>query len=346
MRTCARGHRGGAGGGPGGARRRAGRRRPPARRDRARHAARAHRRQRPALQRRRGDRDARCRAARYRRDRLLLSAWTLAPARTARGPARRAGAGHRWPAPGLRASLWSRRSRRGKRARAMRACARTPPRPGSTSSRLCAARTEGDARAAVHSQPAFRDPVRRIAIGLPPRHGRDGLARAGSCAAPSGSRRPAPLNGPAAALLLTLCDYRDAGVAGSRRSSRPRTSATFLRFHTGASLVASPPMRPSRSSPTPRAMPPLSAFAQGTPDYPDRSTTLICRSRRSPPDGGSSKVRASAAPLACAAAPLPADFVDRLRANRAAFPCGVDIFLARTRRIAALPRSVRVTEAA
>ena len=46
------------------------------------------------------------------------------------------------------------------------------------------------------------------------------------------------------------------------------------------------------------------------------------------------------------AAPLPADFVDGLRANRAAFPCGVDILFASDSTIAALPRSVRLSEAA
>ena len=47
-------------------------------------------------------------------------------------------------------------------------------------------------------------------------------------------------------------------------------------------------------------------------------------------------------PATVSASPLPADFVARMRANRALFPRGVDIILASVAKLAALPRSVHV----
>jgi alpha-D-ribose 1-methylphosphonate 5-triphosphate synthase subunit PhnH len=42
------------------------------------------------------------------------------------------------------------------------------------------------------------------------------------------------------------------------------------------------------------------------------------------------------------AAPLPPDMSERIAANRSLFPRGVDLLLAAPKRIAALPRSVRL----
>ncbi|MEZ0305116.1 MAG: phosphonate C-P lyase system protein PhnH [Hyphomicrobiaceae bacterium] len=193
-------------------------------------------------------------------------------------------------------------------------------------------------------EPAFRDPVRQSQTVF--RLVMEAMASPGRIVAvPSGLAPPAPLNGPAAALLLTLCDY-ETPVWLDEALDETTDVATFLRFHTGATLARSPSDAAFAAIAAAAAMPPLSFFAQGTPAYPDRSTTLIVQVETLANDGwrlegpgirGSARLRA---------APLPADFVDRLRVNRAAFPCGVDIFFASDRTIAALPRSVRVSEAA
>jgi len=146
---------------------------------------------------------------------------------------------------------------------------------------------------------------------------------------------PAPLNGPAAALLLTLCDFEtpvwlDAPLAENAGV------CSFLRFHTGAGLVASPVV----------AMPHLSEFSQGTLAYPDRSTTLIVQVGALSADGWRLEGPGVRSSVRFSAAPLPIDFVGRLRANGAAFPCGVDILFAADDAIAALPRSVRLKEPA
>jgi alpha-D-ribose 1-methylphosphonate 5-triphosphate synthase subunit PhnH len=93
-------------------------------------------------------------------------------------------------------------------------------------------------------------------------------------------------------------------------------------------------------------MPPLAAFAQGSDAYPDRSATLIVQvesftgaalALSGPGIDGSTTLAAS---------PLPADFAAQLAANRALFPRGVDVILCASGEVAALPRSVRLKEAA
>ena len=86
-------------------------------------------------------------------------------------------------------------------------------------------------------------------------------------------------------------------------------------------------------------MPPLAAFAQGTPDYPDRSTTLILQVETLAPAGwtldgpGHPRHSALLAPRRC----RPTS-PRRCAPTARAFPCGVDIFFAtahRDRRAAA-----------
>jgi len=84
-------------------------------------------------------------------------------------------------------------------------------------------------------------------------------------------------------------------------------------------------------------------FALGTPEYPDRSTTLIVQvetltasdeiALSGPGIQGTSSLRAGA---------LPQDFVARMQANRVLFPLGVDLLLVSGKDLVALPRSTYV----
>jgi alpha-D-ribose 1-methylphosphonate 5-triphosphate synthase subunit PhnH len=89
----------------------------------------------------------------------------------------------------------------------------------------------------------------------------------------------------------------------------------------------------------------LAAFAQGTPEYPDRSTTVIALSP-SLTDGPALTFTgpgiATTATLQVAG--LPAGFAQQWNANRATFPLGVDILFATSDAIVGLPRSARLSK--
>ncbi len=191
-------------------------------------------------------------------------------------------------------------------------------------------------------RPAFRDAVResqsvfRLAMRAMASPGR--ILPLTSPLAP-----PPPLNAPAAALLLTLCDF-ETPVWVDLPLAAGAGAAEFLRFHTGARLVASPREAAFAVVTASGHMPALAAFAQGTPQYPDRSATLIIQVETLSSNGWRLEGPGIRSTIRLGAAPLPPDFADQLRANRAAFPCGVDIFLATRDALAALPRSARLME--
>ena len=86
---------------------------------------------------------------------------------------------------------------------------------------------------------------------------------------------------------------------------------------------------------------PFDRFALGTSEYPDRSTTLVLQVDRFGGGEGLSLAGPGIAGVRTfSAAPLPADLHDRLVANRALFPRGVDLILVSADSVAALPRSV------
>lgn len=192
-------------------------------------------------------------------------------------------------------------------------------------------------------QPGFREPVRESQAVF--HQAMNAMARPGQILAfKPGLMSPSPLSAPAAALLLTLCDYETpvwldpplSDTAGVRE---------FLRFHTGARIVAAPADAAFAVISDASRMPAIADFAQGTPEYPDRSTTLIISVRKLSPDGWRLEGPGIRDHIRFSAAPLPEDFAGQLRANRALFPRGVDIFVATPTEIAALPRSVALTEA-
>jgi alpha-D-ribose 1-methylphosphonate 5-triphosphate synthase subunit PhnH len=170
------------------------------------------------------------------------------------------------------------------------------------------------------------------------------MARPGSrCSLRTDLDRPRPLTAPAAALVLALCDF-ETPVWLDPPLSAEAGVAEFLRFHTGARLVAVPAEAAYAVVSDAARMPPLAAFAQGTPEYPDRSATLVVQVREMRAGGWKLEGPGIPGHALFSAAPLPAGFVAQLQANRAGFPCGVDIFFADGTEIAALPRSTHVTE--
>lgn len=189
-------------------------------------------------------------------------------------------------------------------------------------------------------QPGFADPVLEAQCAF--RSLLDAMANPGRAVPLSGlAQAPGPLSPVAAAVALTLIDHEsplwlDPALAGSQ------ALRAWLGFHSGAPIVASPAEAAFALAAEPQSLPALKDFALGSEAYPDRSTTLILQVEACSEDGPSLSGPGLAEPRRFGAAPLPADFWDQWRANRALFPCGVDVILAGPEAVAALPRSLKV----
>ncbi len=162
----------------------------------------------------------------------------------------------------------------------------------------------------------------------------DVLARPGKIAEISGATPPAPLSPAAGTLLLTLCDpetpvWLAPALGGG-------DIAHWLRFHTGAPVVESRAAAMFAVGPWPELLP-IRDFAIGTPEYPDRSATLIVEMDTLTPTGATLR---GPGIEATAALGLPAD--EAFRQNAALFPLGLDFFFTAGSRIAGLPRSTKL----
>ncbi|MEZ5840634.1 MAG: phosphonate C-P lyase system protein PhnH [Hyphomicrobiales bacterium] len=157
------------------------------------------------------------------------------------------------------------------------------------------------------------------------------------------ARAPAPagLLPTTAAVLLTLVDFETA-VWLDERLARQRDIADWLRFHTGCRMTDSVDGAEFAIVGDISAMPPLSVFPQGVPDYPDRSATIIVEVEAIT---GAAGQRLSGPGIAgevrFAAMPLPGGFWASWARNNAAFPLGVDMIFCSPDAVAALPRSTR-----
>jgi alpha-D-ribose 1-methylphosphonate 5-triphosphate synthase subunit PhnH len=152
---------------------------------------------------------------------------------------------------------------------------------------------------------------------------------------------PAPLAAAAAAALLTLADFEtpiwvSPAFAGSE-------VAAYLKFHTGAPLAAAPDRAAFALIDLGADALDPALFARGTPEYPDRSTTVVVQVARLSASAGLTLTGPGVNGAArLDFAPRPADFSALWAANRAGFPLGIDLFLAGGARLAALPRSTEV----
>jgi alpha-D-ribose 1-methylphosphonate 5-triphosphate synthase subunit PhnH len=161
---------------------------------------------------------------------------------------------------------------------------------------------------------------------------------------PAALDAPAPLSPELAATALTLVDHEvtlwlDAPLASSK------AVVDYLRFHTGARIVAAPAEAAFALVTDIAAMPALADFNQGTDEYPDRSTTIVIAASSLSADGGLElegpgiRDRAS-----LGVAPWPVSLTAEIAANGAQFPRGVDLVFTANRQVAALPRTTRVSE--
>lgn len=152
----------------------------------------------------------------------------------------------------------------------------------------------------------------------------------------------APLMASATAIILAMCDFETPLHLSPAIASLPGV-AEFLRFHTDAPLVSEPSRAAFAVLDLRHEQLDLGSFAQGTPDYPDRSTTIIALCDSLEDGAGLAVTGPGIAQVGTLrVSPLPGSFVSQWAANRAAFPLGVDIIFAAPGRIVGLPRSARI----
>ncbi|MEM7733547.1 MAG: phosphonate C-P lyase system protein PhnH [Pseudomonadota bacterium] len=159
------------------------------------------------------------------------------------------------------------------------------------------------------------------------------MARPGRIEPLDAATPPAPTSKAAGSLLLTLADH-ETGVylAGDHDCAAMRD---WLTFHTSAPLVA--PQDAAFALGAWEALLPLSSYPVGTPEYPDRSTTLIVEMEDLHGEGALLK-----GPGIKEAARLNLPDANLMQANNRHFPLGLDFFLTCGSRVAALPRSTKV----
>jgi alpha-D-ribose 1-methylphosphonate 5-triphosphate synthase subunit PhnH len=161
----------------------------------------------------------------------------------------------------------------------------------------------------------------------------EAMARPGTLHTVAGARPPLPLSGAAGVLILTLCDgTTPVYLAPAFDLAEVRT---WITFHTGAPFVAAEAA--SFAIGDWAGLTPVSRFAIGTPEYPDRSATLIVEMGALTATG-----HRLTGPGIESHAALSLPDLAPFRANRALFPQGFDTYLTCGAQLAALPRSTIV----
>ncbi|MGR3433466.1 MAG: phosphonate C-P lyase system protein PhnH [Shimia sp.] len=172
----------------------------------------------------------------------------------------------------------------------------------------------------------FADPARDGARAF--RAILDAMARPGRIACVAGASAPG-LSDAAAAVLLTLCD------ADTPVHLAVPEAAAWLAFHCGAPHADKAGCAFAVGQWD--ALAPLHPYTVGTPDYPDRSATLVVEMASLTTEGP-----ALTGPGIDGTANLSLPDPDALRANAVRFPLGLDLILCAGDRLACLPRSIRI----
>jgi alpha-D-ribose 1-methylphosphonate 5-triphosphate synthase subunit PhnH len=191
----------------------------------------------------------------------------------------------------------------------------------------------------IATAPGFADPVddaqqvfRRLL---------DAFAHPGRAVSVLATLTPPPGLWPsAAALALTLLDHSTPVFLDPALASESIVS--YLRFHSGAPLAATPGSASFALIGDPRSLD-LAAFSPGESERPERSATVIVQVAGFE---GPAAVRLTGPGIKTSTA-LRVDGIDaalwrQWRENGALYPCGVDLVLAAPTAAVALPRSVRV----
>jgi alpha-D-ribose 1-methylphosphonate 5-triphosphate synthase subunit PhnH len=135
----------------------------------------------------------------------------------------------------------------------------------------------------------------------------------------------------------------DTPVWLDQRMSETSDVTKWLKFHTGAPVIADSSVCHFALFGEAGMLPALDRFAFGSNEYPDRSTTLILQVEsltqgptfelRGPGIDGTAELKATI---------QPADLFERLAVNAVLFPRGIDVVLVDDDSIMAIPRTTRL----
>lgn len=158
---------------------------------------------------------------------------------------------------------------------------------------------------------------------------------------------PATGHGAAAAALLALLDSECTLWLSPKLAASQ--AGTWLRFHTGCELVATPEEARFAWVAAGDAMPALASLQSGSDEYPDQSATCVVDVDL--PFGAAETAWRLTGPgirdvQTLQVAGLPEDFTRQWADNHAAFPRGVDLLLASATQLVGLPRTTRIASTA
>lgn len=162
----------------------------------------------------------------------------------------------------------------------------------------------------------------------------EAMARPGTVGDIASVAPPAPLSQAAGSVLLTLCDA-DTPVYLAGAVDTPEVRS-WLAFHTGAPLTG--PAHCMFAVGTWEALAPLDAYPVGSSEYPDRSATLIVEREALEAKGATLR-----GPGIKTEAALSLPEIAAFQTNAALFPLGLDFLFTCGTRLAALPRSTKVS---
>lgn len=153
---------------------------------------------------------------------------------------------------------------------------------------------------------------------------------------------PPGLSASVGAIACTLIDA-DTPLWLDQSFATALSVRSWLAFHTGAPFEGVAGLARFAIAGRLELLPALESFAQGSQEYPDRSTTIILQAETLTEGEELTLSGPGIADFATLApAPLPAGFRESWTANGSRFPRGVDLILAAPDSIACLPRTTRV----
>ncbi len=171
---------------------------------------------------------------------------------------------------------------------------------------------------------------------------RPGMIKAIETASGHQAAAPGLLNEAAFVTALTLMDFEtpvwlDSGLADDQ------AVVDALRFHCGCPITHEKAGASFALINSAETAPPLADFHQGTPEYPDRSATVVIQVP-SLQEGGALRLQGPGikGETRLDVGGLPSAFWQAWQANHRRYPLGVDLVLTAGHQLVALPRSIHV----